>query len=465
MSAKQKVKITDTTMRDAHQSLLATRMRTEHLVPVLEKHDEVGFHSMEVWGGATFDTCMRYCGDDPWERLKVIKRHLKKTPTQMLLRAQNVVGYKHYADDVLVEFIKKAIDNGMDIFRIFDALNDVRNMEKSIETVVKEGAHAQGTMCYAITPVHTVEYYVNLGKQLEELGCHSLCIKDMAGIIPPYVAYDIVKGLKDAGIKIPIQLHCHYTSGMASMAYMKAIEAGCDIIDCAISTMSNQTSQPAVETMAAAFKGTDYETDVNVELCAELAEYWKDVRAEYAEFDMAPKWPDAKVLVYQCPGGMMSNFLSQLKQADALDKLGEVFEEMPRVQEDFGWPPLVTPSSQIVGTQAVMNVLAGRYKMCTNEVKQYMRGYYGRPPAPINEEARKQIIKDEKPIDCRPADLIEPELPKAKELVAPIMEKEEDIISVALYPQVGMKFLEERMAKKLKIDIELAKQGTEFYPV
>lgn len=464
MSAK-KVKITDTTMRDAHQSLLATRMRTEHIVPALEKHDEMGFHSMEVWGGATFDTCMRFCGDDPWERLRVIKRHLKKTPTQMLLRAQNVVGYKHYADDVLVEFIKKSIDNGMDIFRIFDALNDIRNMEKSIETVVKEGAHAQGTVCYAISPVHTVEYYVKMAKELEELGCHSICIKDMAGIIAPYVVYDIVKGMKDAGIQIPIQIHCHYTSGMASMAYMKAVEAGADIIDCAISTMSNQTSQPAIETMVAAFQGTEYEPDINIELCAEMAEYWKDVRDQYAEFDMAPKWPDAKVLVYQCPGGMMSNFLSQLRQANALDRLPEVFAEMPRVQEDFGWPPLVTPSSQIVGTQAVMNVLAGRYKMCTNEVKQYMRGYYGRPPAPINEEARKQIIGDEKPIDCRPADLIEPELPKAKELAAPIMEKEEDIISVALYPQVATKFLEERMAKKLKVDIEMAKQGSEFYPV
>ncbi|MTI82435.1 MAG: pyruvate carboxylase subunit B [Firmicutes bacterium] len=464
MSAN-KVKITDTTMRDGHQSLLATRMRTEHIIPALERHDEIGFHSLEVWGGATFDTCMRFCGDDPWERLKVIKRHLKKTPTQMLLRAQNVVGYKHYSDDVLDEFIKKSVANGMDIFRIFDALNDLRNMEQSIKTTIAEGGHAQGTVCYAISPVHTVEYYVNMAKELQSMGCHSICLKDMAGIIAPYMVYEIVKGMKDAGIKIPIQVHCHYTSGMASMAYMKAVEAGADIIDCAISTMSNQTSQPAVETMAAAFADTPHDPEINIELCAEMADYWKDVRAEYAEFDVSNKWPDARVLVYQCPGGMMSNFLSQLQQANALDRLPEVFEEMPRVQEDFGWPPLVTPSSQIVGTQAVMNVLAGRYKMCTNEVKQYMRGYYGRPPAPINEEARKQIIKDEKPIGCRPADLIDPELPQAKELAAPIMEKEEDIISIALYPQVAAKFLEERMAKKLKIDVELAKQSTEFYPV
>lgn len=462
---KKPVKITDTTMRDGHQSLLATRMRSEHIIPALERHDEIGFHSLEVWGGATFDTCMRFCGDDPWERLRVVKRHLKKTPTQMLLRAQNVVGYKHYADDVLVEFIKKSVDNGMDIFRIFDALNDIRNMEKSIETVVKEGAHAQGTVCYAISPVHTVEYYVKMALELQQLGCHSICIKDMAGIIAPYVVYDIVKGMKDAGITIPIQVHCHYTSGMGAMAYLKAVEAGADIIDCAISTMANQTSQPAVETMAATFAGTPWEPEIDLKLATEMVPYWKEVRDQYAEFDMAPKWPDATILVSQVPGGMMSNFLSQLQQQNALHRLPEVLEEMPRVQEDFGWPPLVTPSSQIVGTQAVLNVLLGRYKMCTNEVKLYMRGYYGRPPAPINEEARKMIIGDEKPIDCRPADLIEPELPKAKELCATIMEKEEDIISCALYPQVAPKFLEERMSKKLKIDLELAKQGSEFYPV
>jgi oxaloacetate decarboxylase alpha subunit len=407
---------------------------------------------------------MRFCGDDPWERLKVIRRHVK-TPTQMLLRSQNVVGYRHYADDVLVEFIKKAVFNGMDIFRIFDALNDIRNMEKSIETVIQEGGHAQGTVCYAISPVHNLEYYVKMARELEGLGCHSICIKDMAGIIAPYIVYDIVRAMKDAGIKIPIQLHCHYTSGMGAMAYMKAVEAGCDIIDCAISTMANQTSQPAVETMAASFKGTEWDPGMDLKLLTEIADYWKEVRNEYAEFDLSPKWPDANILVSQVPGGMMSNFLSQLQQQDALHRLPEVLEEMPRVQKDFGWPPLVTPSSQIVGTQAVMNVLFGRYKICTNEVKLYMRGYYGRPPAPINEEARKQIIGDEQPITVRPADLLEPELPKAKEMCGDVMEKEEDIISCALYPQVAPKFLEERMAKKLKIDLVLAKQGSEFYPV
>ncbi len=460
-----KVKITDTTMRDAHQSLLATRMKSEHLIPIAEKHDNVGFYSMEVWGGATFDTCMRFCGDDPWERLKVLRRHLKKTKTQMLLRGQNVVGYRNYADDVLIEFIKKAVANGMDIFRTFDALNDYRNINVAVKTVIDEGAHAQGTICYAISPVHTVEYYVKLAKELETMGCQSICIKDMAGMITPYITYDIVKSIRDAGITLPIQLHCHYTSGMAAMAYMKGIEAGADIIDCAISSMSNQTSQPAIETMLSTFKGTEYDTGLDLALLTEINKYWETVRPQYAEFDLAQKYPDANILVSQVPGGMMSNFLSQLKQANALHRLPEVMEEMTRVQEDFGWPPLVTPSSQIIGSQAVLNVLMGRYKMCTKEVKQYIRGYYGRPPASINEEARKMIIGDEKPIDCRPADMLEPELAKAKELVAPVMEKEEDIISAAIYPQVAPKFLEERMAKKINVDIELAKQGSGFYPV
>lgn len=459
------VLITDTTMRDAHQSLLATRMKTEHLIPIAEKHEEVGFYSIECWGGATFDTCMRFCGDDPWERLRVLKRHLKKTKTQMLLRGQNVVGYRNYADDVLIEFIKKAVANGMDIFRTFDALNDYRNIEVAVKTVLDEGAHAQGTICYAISPVHTVEYYVKLAKELESMGCQTICLKDMAGMITPYIVYDIVKSIRNAGVKLPIQIHCHYTSGMASMAYLKGIEAGADIIDCAISSMSSQTSQPAIETMVATFKGTEYDTGFDLALLTEINKYWETVRPQYAEFDLSQNYPDANILVSQVPGGMMSNFLSQLQQANALHRLPEVMEEMPRVQEDFGWPPLVTPSSQIVGSQAVLNVLMGRYKMCTNEVKQYMRGYYGRPPAPINEEARKMIIGDEKPISARPADMLEPELPKAKEMCAAVMEKEEDIISCAIYPQVAPKFLEERMAKKLKIDIELAKQGSEFYPV
>lgn len=455
----------DTTFRDAHQSLLATRMKTEHMIPIAERHDEAGFYSMEMWGGATFDTCMRFCGDDPWERIRVIRRHLKKTKTQMLLRGQNIVGYRNYADDVLIEFIKKAVYNGIDIFRIFDALNDFRNLEVAIKTVIDEGAHAQGTICYAISPVHTVEHYVSKAKELESMGVHTICIKDMAGMIAPYITHNIVKGMRDQGITLPIDIHCHYTSGMGAMSYIKGVEAGANIVDVAITPMSVQTSQPAIEVMSAAWMGTEWDPGIDMKVCIELADYWKEIRPLYAAFDLAQKYPDAGILTSQVPGGMMSNFLSQLQQANALHRLPEVMAEMPRVQEDFGWPPLVTPSSQIVGTQAVLNVLMGRYKMCPNESKQYMRGYYGRPPAPINEEARKAIIGAEKPITCRPADMLEPELPKAKELVAHVMEKEEDIISAAIYPQVAPKFLEERMAKKIKVDVELAKQSTQFYPV
>ncbi|MDF9406831.1 pyruvate carboxylase subunit B [Pelotomaculum isophthalicicum JI] len=459
-----KIKITDTTLRDGHQSLLATRMRTEHMLPILDKHDAVGFHSLEMWGGATFDTCMRFCGDDPWERLKEIRQRVK-TPLQMLLRGQNVVGYRNYADDVLTEFIKKAVSNGMDIFRIFDALNDTRNMEKAIEVVIDEGAHAQATVVYTISPVHNTEYYVKLAKTLESMGAHSICIKDMAGILAPYPAYEIIKAMKDAGIKIPIQLHCHYTSGMGAMAYLKAIEAGVDVIDCAISTMALQTSQPAIETMCASLAGTGHDPGFDFKILTEIAEYWKKVREQYAEFDVASKSVDTNVMVYQIPGGMMSNFISQLSQQNALHRLPEVLEELPRARQDFGYPPLVTPTSQIVGTQAVMNVLLGRYKVNTSETIQYMRGYYGRSPAPVNEEVRKKIIGDEQPITCRPADMLEPELPAAKELCAAFMEKEEDIISCALYPQVAPKFLEERMAGKLKVDFELAKKGEGTYPV
>lgn len=459
-----KIRITDTTLRDGHQSLLATRMRTEHMLPILEKHDAAGFHSLEMWGGATFDTCMRFCGDDPWERLKEIKRRVK-TPLQMLLRGQNIVGYRNYADDVLTEFIKRAVFNGMDIFRIFDALNDVRNLEKAMEVVIAEGAHAQATVVYTISPVHNTGYYVQMAKTLESMGAHSICIKDMAGILAPYPAYEIVKGMKDAGIKIPIQLHCHYTSGMGAMAYLKAIEAGADVIDCAISSMALQTSQPAIETMCASLKGTKYDPGLDFDVLSQIAEYWKKIRGEYDEFDVASKNVDTNVMVYQIPGGMMSNFISQLSQQNALHRLPEVLEELPRVREDFGYPPLVTPTSQIVGTQAVMNVMLGRYKVNTSETIQYMRGYYGRPPAPINEEVRKSIIGDEQPITCRPADMLEPELPAAKELCAAFMEKEEDIISCAIYPQVAPKFLEERMAGKLKVDLKLAEENKGTYPV
>ncbi len=461
----RKVLICDTTMRDGHQSLLATRMRTSHMLPIAEKVEQVGFYSLEVWGGATFDSCIRYLNEDPWERLRVLRRHYKNSKLQMLLRGQNIVGYKHYADDVLEEFIKRAVDNGLDIFRIFDALNDTRNMEKAIQIVKREGAHAQGTVVYTISPVHDLDFYMRMGAELKEMGVDSLCLKDMAGILAPQPAYEIIKGWKEK-LGIMVQLHCHYTSGMASMTYLKAVEAGVDVLDCAISSMALQSSQPATESIVAALKGTPYDTGLDLSLLSEIAQYFKEVRKNYSEFDNASCSPDTNVLTYQIPGGMISNFISQLKEQNALDKLPEVLAEVPRVREDFGYPPLVTPSSQIVGAQAALNVLLGeRYKIATNEVKNYMRGYYGRPPAPVNEEVRKKIIGDEKPIDCRPADLIEPELPKAREECASYMEKEEDVVSVALFPQIAPKFLQERMAKKLKVDLELAKQGTEFYPI
>jgi oxaloacetate decarboxylase alpha subunit len=438
-----KVGITDTTLRDGHQSLLATRMKTEDMLPILEKHDAVGFHSLEMWGGATFDTCMRFCGDDPWERLKIIRSRVK-TPLQMLLRGQNVVGYRNYADDVLTEFVKKSVAYGMDIFRIFDALNDVRNVAKSMEVVIAEGAHAQPTVVYTISPVHDTAYFVQLAKTLESMGAHSIALKDMAGILAPYPAYEIVSAMKSAGVKVPIHIHCHYTSGMGSMAYIKAIEAGADVVDCAISSMALQTSQPAVESMCAALAGTEYDVGYDINLLTEIAEYWKEVRDRYAEFDVASKSIDTNVMIYQIPGGMMSNFISQLAEQNALGRLPEVLEELPKCREDFGYPPLVTPTSQIVGTQAVLNVLFGRFKMNTAETTQYMRGYYGTPPAAINEEVRKSIIGDEVPITCRPADMLEPELPAAREQCKDIAKNEDDVLSYAIYPLVAPDFFKQR---------------------
>lgn len=451
--------ITDTTLRDAHQSLLATRMKIKHMLPIIEKIDSLGFHSLEVWGGATFDTCMRFLNEDPWERLKTIKNSCKKTKLQMLLRGQNLVGYKHYPDDVVELFIEKAHENGIDIFRVFDALNDIRNMEKSIKTAKKVGAHVQATLSYTISPVHNAQHFVDLGIKLKKMGADSLCIKDMAGLISPYNAYELVKRLKEE-VKIPIQLHCHYTSGMASMAYLKAIEAGVDVIDCAISSLAMSASQPPIESMVAALKDTEYDTGLDLDVLSEIAEYFKEVRKEYCEFDVAGGGVDTNVLRYQIPGGMLSNFYSQLAEQNAMDKIKDVLEEVPKVREDFGFPPLVTPSSQIVGSQAVLNVLAGeRYKMVTNESKAYMKGLYGRPPAPINEDVRKKIIGDERPIDCRPADMLEPGLEQARKEMAVYYETEEDLLSYVIFPSVAMKFLEERMAGKVKVDFDIAMQG------
>lgn len=441
------VKITDTTLRDGHQSLLATRMKLEHMLPILEKIDRVGYHSLEVWGGATFDSCLRFLNEDPWERLRTIRKHCK-TPLQMLLRGQNIVGYKNYPDDVLTEFIKKTVYNGLDIFRIFDALNDVRNIQKAMEVARREGAHVQAVACYTISPVHSVEYYVNLARELEEMGADSICLKDMAGILAPEPAYQIIKAWKET-VKVPIQLHCHYTSGMASMCYLRAIDAGVDIIDCSISSMALQTSQPAVEAMVGALRGTPYDPGFDLKLLSEIADYFAEIRRKYySEFDLSPKSVDVNVLIYQIPGGMMSNFISQLKEQGALDRLPEVLEELPRTRADLGYPPLVTPTSQIVGIQAVFNVLFGRWVINSNETINYVRGFYGRPPGPINEEAKKMIIGNEEPITVRPADLLPPGLEEARRLAEPYLEKEEDVVSVAIFPEVALEFLKRRKAAR-----------------
>ncbi|MCR6546084.1 oxaloacetate decarboxylase subunit alpha [Dehalobacterium formicoaceticum] len=459
--------ITDTTFRDGHQSLLATRMKVDDMLPIAQKMDEIGFHSMEVWGGATFDTCMRFLNEDPWERLRKLRHHIKKTKLQMLLRGQNLVGYRHYADDVVESFVKKAIDNGIDIIRIFDALNDVRNMAKAMDVTKKEGGHIQATISYTISPFHNLEYYVKQGQTLRDMGADSICIKDMAGIITPYAAYDLVKALKEK-VQLPVQFHCHYTSGMASMVYLKAVEAGADVLDCAISPFALSTSQPAIETMVAGLADTDFATGLDLDKLSEVAEYFKKVRGHYKQFDVADGQVDVNVLRYQIPGGMISNFISQLQQQNALDKLPKVLEEVPRVRADFGYPPLVTPSSQIVGAQAVLNVLVGeRYKMASNETKSYMKGLYGQPPAPINEEVRKKIIGEEIPITGRPADFLKPQMDEARKEIGFYAETEEDVLSYALFPQVAKTFLEERLAAKTKVDYTLvgSDQNVNSYPV
>ncbi|PKM79354.1 MAG: oxaloacetate decarboxylase [Firmicutes bacterium HGW-Firmicutes-13] len=448
--------ITDTTLRDAHQSLMATRMRTEEMLPIAEVMDEVGYHSLEVWGGATFDSCMRFLDEDPWERLRLLRKHIKKTKLQMLLRGQNLIGYRHYADDVVDEFIKNTADCGLDIIRIFDALNDVRNMGKSIEAAKREGLHVQATVCYTISPYHNIEHFVNIAKKLTDMGADSFCIKDMAGLISPYDAYELVRQLKEA-VNIPIQLHCHYTSGMASMAYLKAIEAGVDIVDTAASSLSLGTSQPPTDTIVTALKDTPYDTGLNQELLLQVSEHFKEVRKKYNIPIDIILGVDTNVLTYQVPGGMISNLVSQLAEQKSSHLLPQVLEEVPRVRADLGFPPLVTPSSQIVGTQAVVNVLLGeRYKMVSTEVRNYLKGLYGQPPAPMNEELQKKVLKNEQPITNRPADNMEPEMEKAREYLKSqnLMEKEEDAISYAIFPQVAEPFFKRRkgLAPPLKAD-------------
>lgn len=463
-----KVGITETVLRDAHQSLIATRMTTEQILPIVEKMDQIGYHSLEAWGGATFDACLRFLNEDPWERLRKIKDKAKNTKLQMLFRGQNILGYRHYADDVVEYFVQKSIANGIDIIRIFDALNDVRNLQTAINAAKKEKGHVQATVCYTISPVHNIPAFVKLAKDLENAGADSICIKDMAGLLTPYVAYDLVKEMKSA-VKIPIQLHTHYTSGVASMTYLKAVEAGVDVIDCAISPMAMGTSQPPTEPMVATLQGTEYDTGLDLTALSEIADYFRPLREEYLKSGLLnPKvlMVDINTLLYQVPGGMLSNLVSQLKEQGKEDKLDEVLKEVPRVREDFGYPPLVTPTSQIVGTQAVLNVLMGeRYKMISKESKALVRGEYGKTPVEIKPEIVKKIIGDEKRITCRPADLIKPELKTLREKAKPYMIQDEDVLSYALFEQVAEKFFENRKAAKYQTDPNLKDTEKKINPV
>jgi oxaloacetate decarboxylase alpha subunit len=462
------VKITETVLRDAHQSLIATRMTTDEILPIVEKLDSVGYHSLEAWGGATFDSCLRFLNEDPWERLRKIKDKAKNTPLQMLFRGQNILGYRHYADDVVEYFVQKSIANGIDILRIFDALNDVRNLECAINACKKEKGHVQATVCYTISPVHNIESFTKLAKQLEDMGADSICIKDMAGLLLPYTAYDLVKSIKEV-VKVPIQLHTHYTSGEASMTYLKAIEAGVDVVDCAMSPLSMGTSQPPTESLVAALQGTPYDTGYDLNKLTDIAAYFRPLREKYLEsglMNTKVMGVDVNTLLYQVPGGMLSNLVSQLKQQGKEDKYEEVLQEVPRVREDLGFPPLVTPSSQIVGTQAVLNVIMGeRYKMISKETKGIVRGEYGKTPVDIAPEMVKKIIGDEKRITCRPADKLEPELDKLRKECAEWIEQEEDVLSYALFGQVAEKFFEQRRAAKYKIDPDLVDMDEKTHPI
>ncbi|MDD6762162.1 MAG: oxaloacetate decarboxylase subunit alpha [Clostridiales bacterium] len=467
------VGITETVLRDAHQSLIATRMTTAEMLPIIEKLDDIGYHSLEAWGGATFDSCLRFLKEDPWERLRKIKDKAKKTPLQMLFRGQNILGYSHYADDVVEYFVQASIANGIDILRIFDALNDVRNLECAInatkEYCAKEGrGHVQATVCYTTSEFHTNEKFVELAKQLEGMGADSICIKDMAGLLRPYVTYDLVKKMKEA-VNIPVQLHTHYTSGEASMVYLKAIEAGVDVIDCAMSPLAMGTSQPATEPMVAALQGTPYDTGYDLNKLIEIRDYFNPLREKYIEsglMNTKVMGVNVNTLKYQVPGGMLSNLVSQLKQMNAEDKYDEVLEEVPRVRADLGYPPLVTPSSQIVGTQAVFNVILGeRYKNVTKEVKGIVRGEYGKCPGDISPEIVKKVIGDEKRITCRPADLIEPQLDKLRKECAQYIRQPEDVLSYALFPKQAEDFFKYREAELDNVDNTLVDRDNKVYPV
>jgi len=450
MSTTRKITVTDTVLRDAHQSLLATRLRTEDMLPICDKLDQVGYWSLEVWGGATFDACVRFLKEDPWERLRQLRAALPNTRLQMLLRGQNLLGYRHYSDDVVRAFVAKAAANGIDVFRIFDAMNDVRNLRVAIEAVKAAGKHAQGTIAYTTSPVHTVKVFVKQAQAMAEMGVDSIAIKDMAGLLTPFATGELVKALK-AELDLPVFIHSHDTAGLAAMCQLKAIESGADHIDTAISSMAWGTSHPGTESMVAALKGTEFDTGLDLELLQEIGMYFHAVRKKYHQYESEFTGVDTRVQVNQVPGGMMSNLANQLKEQGALDRIQDVFAEIPRVREDLGFPPLVTPTSQIVGTQAVFNVLAGeRYKTITNEVKLYLQGRYGQAPGKINQKLQRQAIGGEDVIDVRPADLIKPEMDRLRGEVGELAKTEEDVLTYAMFPDIGRKFLEEREAGTLK---------------
>ncbi|MDD6221882.1 MAG: oxaloacetate decarboxylase subunit alpha [Lachnospiraceae bacterium] len=467
---KKPVGITETVLRDAHQSLIATRMTTEQMLPIVDEMDKVGYNAVECWGGATFDVCMRFLKEDPWERLRKLRAGFKHTKLQMLFRGQNILGYNHYADDVVEYFVQKSIANGIDIIRIFDCVNDLRNLQTAVKATKKEGGHAQVALSYTIGDAYTLEYWEKMAKEIEEMGADSICIKDMAGLLLPYTAEKLVKAIK-AGSKLPLEIHTHYTSGVASMTYMKAVEAGADIIDTAASPFAMGTSQPATEVMVAAFQNTPYDTGLDLNQLVKIGQYFQPMREEALKSGlMSTKVLGVNIntLRYQVPGGMLSNLVSQLKSAGAEDKLQAVLEEVPKVREDFGEPPLVTPSSQIVGTQAVLNVLQGeRYKMITKESKKFLHGDFGKTIRPFNPEVQKKAIGDDKPITCRPADLIKPQLEDIKKnpVVQKYKQQDEDLLSYALFPQVAEEFFKYREAQQSKVDPAKADKETKSYPV
>ena len=450
MSDTRRIEVTEVILRDAHQSLIATRMRTEDMLPICEKLDAMGFWSLEVWGGATFDACIRFLKEDPWVRLQQLRQALPNTRLQMLLRGQNLLGYRHYADDVVAAFVEKSAENGIDVFRVFDALNDLRNIETAMKAVKRSGKYAQGTICFTTSPVHTTDLFVEQARQLQNMGADSIAIKDMAGLLTPYGTYELVKAIKD-NVPLPLSIHSHATSGLAPLCQMKAIEAGVDRIDTAISSFAGGTSHPATESQIAALQGTAYDTGLALDPLMEISDYFREVRKKYHQFESEFTREDISVQVNQVPGGMMSNLANQLKDQNALDRIRDVFDEIPRVRKDLGYPPLVTPTSQIVGTQAVYNVLAGeRYKTTTNEVKRYLQGGYGQPPAAVNEAVRKQAIGNDSYSQERPADALAPEMDKLRQDIGDLAESAEDVLTFAMFPDLGREYLEQRRAGTLQ---------------